>query len=600
MEAFQVFLSYKHSGENGEKTPDAQMAEELYAELTKRGIKTFYSSRSIRKLGEGKYKVAIDDALDEASVLVAVGTSAENLNSNWVKYEWDSFHGDILSGRKEGQLISFIADMRQFDLPRTLRQMESFEKGKNTVEEICDFICTYLGANKKKGMCPADCRVISLREYLSHGFTALDAENAFSENDKLLYEDMPAEVAGTSEQWAEIIQKYPDCSAVVVDDEFNIYGNYTVVGLTADEEAQMAKGTLKDAGLSADTAENIYMPGFHVGYLLNLSVNPSSESASVYKTLWDHFIDTLKRFAKEERVFFSKIYYKAFLPEHEARVMARGFRYCCKDKYYGNVYVHDMDPGSTLFALDQELAEIYSKAVSHRKLKIRNEKQLQELDALTAYMDLWKQIENLFYLPEYCRLKKYFMGGKGIPQNSMEYKMGLAVSEWIRDNLQYSESLLPFIPEEQQEAHRLFKEKIYSSEIVKDSIKQYQFATENDEHHEADTAETSAFSVKALITFANIWLDIDRLFMTPELLDYKQFFYENRDMLPCDEDLEICEMIAVRILSVFRISEDQLKQLPIEYVESYYNYKDMICSSALAQQVLAKAPFLRREIYNKR
>ena len=56
------------------------------------------------------------------------------------------------------------------------------------------------------------------------------------------------------------------------------------------------------------------------------------------------------------------------------------------------------------------------------------------------------------------------------------------------------------------------------------------------------------------------------------------------------------EMIAVRILSVLKVSERQLKYLPTEYAESYYNYKDMILSSELAKSVLSKHPFLRGEI----
>ena len=92
----QVFLSYKNTDAEGKMTRDAMLAEELYEELVKRGIKAFYSSQSIKRLGEAHYKIAIDKALDEALVLVAVGTSAENLNSNWVNYEWDSFYGDIL------------------------------------------------------------------------------------------------------------------------------------------------------------------------------------------------------------------------------------------------------------------------------------------------------------------------------------------------------------------------------------------------------------------------------------------------------------------------------------------------------------------------
>ena len=94
MEHFDVFLSYKQTDEHGNTTPEVAIAERLYSLLTSKGIHTFYSKQTIGILGEAKYKAAIDDALDDASVLVAIGSSADNLNSNWVRYEWDSFYGD--------------------------------------------------------------------------------------------------------------------------------------------------------------------------------------------------------------------------------------------------------------------------------------------------------------------------------------------------------------------------------------------------------------------------------------------------------------------------------------------------------------------------
>ena len=593
MDKVQVFLSYKNTDAEGKMTRDAVLAEELYEELEKRGIKVFYSSQSIKRLGEAHYKIAIDKALDEAVVLVAVGTSADNLNSNWVNYEWDSFYGDILSGRKDGQVLSFIERMKAADLPRTLRRCQSFNRAESSVEDVSDFICAFLRKNdiSKPELDINDCRILSLSELMREGITALDAERAFSENDKGLYDDMPEEVAGTPEKWAAIIEKNPDFVGVVSDSKFNIYGNYSMMGLTPAEEKKMMKGALIDTELTPSSADDFNTEGKHIGYLLNMSVNPSSESAELYNALWGHLVDTLKRYAADKRVFFSKIYYKAFLPEHEAKVVARGFRLCCKDSLYGNVYVHDMDPDSTLYAFDKELAEIYLTATESNQSKAIPV--VQDMAILSAYMDFWRQIEELFYRPEYVRLKKYILGNAGIPNNTVEYKMALAVSEWIRDNLQYSEALLPFIPDNQQLAHKHFKKLIYDSEIVKESMRIYQFTTEE---IDAKPVNIDGYSVNALVTFANIWLDIDRIFMLPELLDYKRFFYEENTSLPAPEEIELGEMIAVRILSVLKISERQLKHLPTEYAESYYNYKDMILSSELAKSVLAKHPFLRGEL----
>ena len=63
-------------------------------------MRVFLSTRWLEERGEAQYKMAIDTALEAAQVLIAVGTSVANLESRWVRYEWDSFFNDILCGRK--------------------------------------------------------------------------------------------------------------------------------------------------------------------------------------------------------------------------------------------------------------------------------------------------------------------------------------------------------------------------------------------------------------------------------------------------------------------------------------------------------------------
>ncbi|MBR3597834.1 MAG: methyltransferase domain-containing protein [Clostridia bacterium] len=145
MRKFQVFLSFKNTDLNGNTTKDREMAANLYKELTQKGINVFFSEETLRSLGAAQYKDAIDDALDDAKVLIVVGTSVENITSNWVRYEWDSFYGDILSGKKEGQLFSYIDGINIKDLPRTLRQVQTFDASKDEIINICDYISNSLG-----------------------------------------------------------------------------------------------------------------------------------------------------------------------------------------------------------------------------------------------------------------------------------------------------------------------------------------------------------------------------------------------------------------------------------------------------------------------
>ena len=135
MNKTEVFLSFKNSDANGNSTKERAMADELYNALANRGIGVFYSNETLSVCGAAQYKAEIDNALDEATILIAVGTSRESLESSWVRYEWDGFFNDVLSGQKEGHLFSYIDDMSPSDLPRTLRQLYVV-KGKASPEQF--------------------------------------------------------------------------------------------------------------------------------------------------------------------------------------------------------------------------------------------------------------------------------------------------------------------------------------------------------------------------------------------------------------------------------------------------------------------------------
>jgi len=145
MKKFQVFISYKNTDETGKQVKDREMAIALYKALSAHGIEVFFSDETLSSLGTAQYKDAIDEALDVSEILIVVGTSLQNITSSWVKYEWDSFYGDILSGKKKGQMFSYIDDMIASDLPRTLRQLQVFEADKWDVEKICIYISNALG-----------------------------------------------------------------------------------------------------------------------------------------------------------------------------------------------------------------------------------------------------------------------------------------------------------------------------------------------------------------------------------------------------------------------------------------------------------------------
>jgi hypothetical protein len=142
---YDIFISFKNLDNRGERTLDSYMAEELHNFLTQNKLRVFMSNKSLEELGTAKFKEAIDSALDAAAVLVVVATSTEYLNSPWVSYEWNSFFNDILSNVKPtSQVFTYVRGISPSELPRSLRQVQSFQAGDEGREKLHQFLAHVL------------------------------------------------------------------------------------------------------------------------------------------------------------------------------------------------------------------------------------------------------------------------------------------------------------------------------------------------------------------------------------------------------------------------------------------------------------------------
>lgn len=146
----QVFISFKNTDEKGEFTPDKAIAEALYKAFMNRGISCFYSNVRLLEFGEAAYKQAIEKALDEATVLVLVGTKLEYIESRWLQYEWDSFHEDILANTKSRAcIVPFLKGIERASKPRALRNYQTFDIDNNSVEDVVEFVYNFLHPESK-------------------------------------------------------------------------------------------------------------------------------------------------------------------------------------------------------------------------------------------------------------------------------------------------------------------------------------------------------------------------------------------------------------------------------------------------------------------
>ena len=139
MEQFDIFISFKNTAENGLQTEDAALAEQVYKEFCARGISTFYSNITLLRLGESVYKRSIDKALDTAKILIVIGTDLAYIKSRWIRYEWESFHTDVLDGVKDGEIITFTRNINPRSLPRALRSYQNCNVDDMGISAFCDF-----------------------------------------------------------------------------------------------------------------------------------------------------------------------------------------------------------------------------------------------------------------------------------------------------------------------------------------------------------------------------------------------------------------------------------------------------------------------------
>ena len=119
MKKYNVFIA--------SKSEDYPIAEKVYDFLVANGLTAFLTSKELKNINEDDYATVIDDALDHSSHMIVVASSIENVNSAWVKYEWQTFCNDLMSQYREGKLFTILDDaVEKRSLPASIRHKESF------------------------------------------------------------------------------------------------------------------------------------------------------------------------------------------------------------------------------------------------------------------------------------------------------------------------------------------------------------------------------------------------------------------------------------------------------------------------------------------
>lgn len=336
---YEIFISYKYSDGQGNRTPDFAIAQELYKALTDCGYKVFFSSNTLEQIGSSRYKADIDAALDTAKVMIVVLSKAEYALSQWVQYEWDSFYNDYLSGvRKEANLFTLTADLNIHELPRTLRNVQSFDH-KDGISHVCEYVKNVLPIQADKAK-----RAVSAVSNGEKRISIVTGKQVTAEDiakaaylDRLVYDDIYLVTVEQCEEWIAV---NPDIYVLAKDvqtDQYIAYANITPV--TDECYERIKNGDFIDTGITADMVLSYDMPFPYSLYFSSIVIHPDYQNSEVFMEIFNAIVDKFIMLGEHE-VFIRRMIADA--------VTKNGEKFC---RLFGMTKVKESDHNSSLYEI---------------------------------------------------------------------------------------------------------------------------------------------------------------------------------------------------------------------------------------------------------
>lgn len=187
---YDIFICYKETDSNGNRTVDSVIAQDVYNELIKNNYKVFFSRITLEdKLGV-EFEPYIFAALNSSKVMLAFGTSYENYEAVWVKNEWSRFL-KLMAQKGDKYLIPCYKGIDAYDLPKEFAKFQAQDMGKvGAIQDLLRGIDKILqhvknekieNATKSNGLSELD-------RWVSNGQTFLGLDNFAQAKD--LYNEM--------------------------------------------------------------------------------------------------------------------------------------------------------------------------------------------------------------------------------------------------------------------------------------------------------------------------------------------------------------------------------------------------------------------------
>lgn len=151
-EKYDVFICYKETDDSGERTVDSVLAQELYNELTKMKIKTFFARKTLEGKVGSSYEPIIYSALNSAKVMIVMGTKPEHFEAIWVKNEWSRYL-DFMKDSDDKHLIPAYRDMSAYQLPEEFMAIQALDMSRiGFMLDLCDGVKKLLRKDENDSM----------------------------------------------------------------------------------------------------------------------------------------------------------------------------------------------------------------------------------------------------------------------------------------------------------------------------------------------------------------------------------------------------------------------------------------------------------------
>ena len=146
---FDIFICFKQSDDNGNRTKDYVAARKIYDLLVAENYKVFFAPVTLQDKFGTAYEPYIFSALNSAKLMLVVSCNAEYANAPWVRNEWSRYL-NIIKKDPSKKLFVVYKDINPYDLPTELSSRQALDMNTLGYDiDLKDAVKKILGARNK-------------------------------------------------------------------------------------------------------------------------------------------------------------------------------------------------------------------------------------------------------------------------------------------------------------------------------------------------------------------------------------------------------------------------------------------------------------------